>query len=74
MQVIHLRCAGLEVHKKTVVACVMISQPDGSVAKHTATFGTMTPDLLALSDWLKSHRVTHAAMESTGVYWRLIHQ
>lgn len=74
MQVIHERCAGLDVHKKTVVACVMIHQPEGGVQKHTATFGTMTPDLLALSDWLKGHGVTHAAMESTGVYWRPIYQ
>jgi transposase len=74
MQVMHVRCAGLDVHKKTVVACVMVSQPDGGVEKHTATFGTMTPDLLALGDWLKNHQVSHAAMESTGVYWRPIYQ
>ena len=74
MQVIHQRCAGLDVHKKTVVACVLITQPDGGVQKHTATFGTMTPDLLTLSDWLKGHQVTHAAMESTGVYGRPIYQ
>src|SRR5438093_12865804 len=52
----------------------MISQPDGGVEQHTATFGTMTPDILALSDWLKAHGVSHAAMESTGVYWRPIYQ
>jgi transposase len=74
MQVMHERCAGLDVHKKSVVAEVMISQPDGGVDKHIATFGTMTPDILALNDWLKSHRVTHVAMESTGVYWRPIYQ
>jgi transposase len=53
MQVMHARCAGLDVHKKTVVACVLVSRPEGGVEKHTATFGTMTPDLLALSDWLQ---------------------
>lgn len=74
MQVIHARCAGLDVHKKTVVACVIISQPEGGVEEHTATFGTMTADILALSDWLKGHGVSHAAMESTGVYWRPIYQ
>jgi len=74
MQVMHVRCAGLDVHKKTVVACVIISLPEGQVEKHSATFGTMTPEILALSDWLKSHGVTHAAMESTGVYWRPIYQ
>src|SRR5438552_18041155 len=74
MQVIHVRCAGLDVHKRTVVSCVMISLPDGGVEKHTRTFGTMTPEILALSDWLKGYGVTHAAMESTGVYWRPIYQ
>lgn len=74
MQVMHERCAGLDVHKKTVVACVMISQPNGGVEKHSVTFGTMTPDILALSDWLKSYAVTDVAMESTGVYWRPIYQ
>jgi len=74
MQVMHARCAGLDVHKKTVVACVLISLPNGKFDKHTATFGTMTSDILALSDWLKNHEVSHAAMESTGVYWRPIYQ
>jgi transposase len=74
MQVMHPRCAGLDVHKKTVVACVLISLPEGVVQKHTQTFGTMTPELLALSDWLQGHEVTHVAMESTGVYWRPIYQ
>jgi transposase len=74
MQVLHERCVGLDVHKKTVVACVLITQPDGVVQKHTVTFGTMTPDILALGDWLKSHGVTHAVMESTGVYWRPLYQ
>jgi transposase len=69
MQVLNARCAGLDVHKKTVVACVMLSQSDGQVQKHTQSFGTMTPDLLALSDWLKGFGVTQVAMESTGVYW-----
>jgi len=74
MQVMHPRCAGLDVHKKTVVACVLISLPEGVVQKHTQTFGTMTPELLALSDWLQGHAVTQVAMESTGVYWRPIYQ
>ncbi len=74
MQVMHVRCAGLDVHKKTVVACVLISLPEGGVERHGVTFGTMTPDILALSDWLKNCGVTHVAMESTGVYWRPIYQ
>jgi transposase len=74
MQVMHERCAGLDVHKKTIAVCVLISLVDGKVEKHRASFGTMTPDLLALSDWLKAHGVTHVAMESTGVYWRPVYQ
>lgn len=58
-------CAGLDVHKKSVVACVIT--PEGQEAR---TFGTMTKDLMALSDWLSQHQVTHVAMESTGVYWK----
>jgi len=63
----------LDVHKATVVACVMITGVDGSVCSETKTFGTMTKDLLELSDWLKSHQVTHAAMESTGSYWKPVY-
>lgn len=74
MQVIQAQCAGLDVHKKTVVACVMITQADGTVQQPRATYGTMTADILALSDWLKGLGVTHVAMESTGVYWRPIYQ
>ncbi|GAC1470805.1 MAG: IS110 family transposase [Chloroflexota bacterium] len=65
MDVIYERCCGLDVHKKTVVACVMT--PEG---KQTRTFGTMTADVLRLGDWLESQGVTHVAMESTGVYWK----
>ncbi len=60
-------CAGLDVHKKSVVACVIT--PEG---EETRTFGTMTKDLISLSDWLIQHQVTHVAMESTGVYWKPI--
>src|SRR5215472_10684852 len=70
MQVIHQRCCGLDVHKKTIVACVLITAADGSVQKQTRTFSTMTASLLALVDWLDSWQITHVALESTGVYWR----
>ncbi len=70
MQVVHAHCCGLDVHKKSVVACVLLTEPDGSVRRQVRTFGTMTTDLLALDDWLTSHGVTQIAMESTGVYWR----
>jgi transposase len=65
MQVMYERCAGLDVHKKTVVACVLT--PEG---QETRTFGTMTIDLLALSDWLLACGCTHIAIESTGDYWK----
>ncbi len=68
MEVVYKRCAGLDVHKKKVVACVLM-ESEGRVRKEIRTFGTMTDDLMQLSDWLTAHQVTHVAMESTGVYW-----
>src|SRR6266446_1933223 len=73
MQVIHCRCAGLDVHKASVVACVMITVSDGTVHSEVKTFGTMTRDLLELGDWLKAQQLTHAAMESTGSYWKPVY-
>jgi transposase len=70
MDLIHPCCAGLDIHKKTVVACVRRVGPDGRVDRHVRTFGTMTADLLALTDWLEAEGVRHVAMESTGVYWK----
>ncbi len=70
MDVVHARCCGLDVHKKSVVACALITQWDGSVERHMRTFGTVTTDLLKLADWLSNLQVTQVAMESTGVYWR----
>ena len=70
MHLVYPRCAGLDVHKKTVVACVRLVGPDGSVQATTRTFGTMTAELLELADWLATMGVTDAAMESTGVYWK----
>ena len=65
MDAFHDRCCGLDVHKKSVVACVMTLE-----AQETRTIGTMTNDLLALADWLKEQAVSHVAMESAGVYWK----
>ena len=65
MNVLYPRCAGVDIHKKTAVVCVMT--PDGA---QTRTFPTMTADLLQLGDWLLEQGVTHVAMESTGVYWK----
>jgi len=72
MQVVHARCCGLDIHKKTVVACVVLTSANGHVQREVRTFGTMTADLLALADWLADLEVSHVAMESTGVYWRPI--
>jgi len=63
------RCMGLDVHKDTVVACMRI-EAEGRVQRTVKTFGTMTSDLLALQQWLVEHKVTHVAMEATGVYWK----
>jgi transposase len=70
MQVLNQRSAGLDVHKKTVVACVMLTHPSGEVSTKFRTFVTTTAGLLALADWLMTQEVTQVAMESTGVYWR----
>lgn len=69
MQVIHSNCAGLDVHKATVVACAIVTGPDHQITKQMQRFGTTSGELLQLSDWLKSLGVVHVAMESTGVYW-----
>jgi transposase len=60
----------LDVHKKSVVACVLLTRTDGTVERKVRSFGTMTADLLALSDWLAELEVGQIALESTGVYWR----
>jgi transposase len=72
METIYPCCAGLDVHKMTVVACVRRVEPTGRAREWVRTFGTMTGELLALSDWLAEHGVTHVAMESTGVFWKPI--
>src|SRR5688572_22678403 len=70
MEIIFQRVAGLDVHKKTIVACIRLASSQGKVQDETRTFGTMTDDLLALLDWLLEQQVTHVAMESTGVLWK----
>jgi len=70
MDIVHTHCAGLDVHKKTVVVTNIVPGPNGGLHKETRTFGTMTTDLLTLSDWLMELGVTHVAMESTGEYWK----
>ena len=70
MDTIFENVAGLDVHQKTVVACVRKLQPQGTVKEEVRTFGTMTGDLLDMSDWLEKAGITHVAMESTGVLWK----
>lgn len=72
MEPLYERCGGLDVHKRTVVACVVVPGPGRQPRKEVRTFGTMTDSLLQLADWLAGHGVTHVALESTGVYWRPI--
>ena len=69
MDVIHPRCAGLDVHKDSVVACAR-AVAGGKVQQEVRTFSTTTQGLLELADWLRERECTHAAMESTGVYWK----
>lgn len=69
MEVIYPRCAGLDVHKQTVVACARIAR-EGPALQEVCTFAATTSGLLALSDWLESFGVEHVAMEATGVYWK----
>ena len=71
LQALYARACGLDVHKKLVVACVRIlDSKDGTVQSTLRKFGTMTADLLELRQWLAELKVTHVAMESTGVYWQ----
>jgi transposase len=72
MDVVYERCCGLDIHKKVVAACLITPGADGRPRKEIGTFGTMTDDLLQLSDWLLEAGCTQVAMESTGVYWKPI--
>jgi transposase len=70
MDTLYPHCAGLDVHKDTVVACVRHHAGPGRPRQEVRTFATHTPGLIDLADWLVAEGVTHAAMESTGVYWK----
>jgi transposase len=70
MDTLYPCCAGLDVHKSTVVVCIRTTTGGGKVRREVRTFGTMTADLLALTDWLAGAGVRHVAMESTYVYWK----
>jgi transposase len=74
--VVFPRCAGLDVHQKSITACRMVPDPIGQEGEGSAalkTCGTMTRDLLALADWLTEASIPHIAMESTGEYWKPVY-
>ena len=76
MDGVFTRCAGLDVHKKSITACRMVPDPMGQEAEgimELRTFGTMTRDLLGLADGLTEASMTHVAMESTGEYWKPVY-
>ena len=70
MEVFIERCAGLDVHSETIVACVITGRQDEDLVKVTESFPTLTKDLFRLLKWLEDYEVTHVAMESTGIYWK----
>ena len=72
MDVLLKSCAGLDVHQKEIVACVIREGLDGISVTETRSFPTMTKDLYELLKWLEQCNVTHVAMESTGIYWKPI--
>jgi transposase len=73
MEVIHTACAGLDVHKETIVACRLVGSPGGSVARTLETFGTQPADLARLATWLTHAGVTAVALESTGELWKPVY-
>jgi transposase len=73
MRVVLKVCCGLDVHKRTVTACLLTWGAQGRAAKEVRTFETTTKGLWELADWLRSQDCQHVAMESTGVYWKPVH-
>ena len=73
MEIIYQCCCGLDVHKRSIAACVRRLLEDGGIYQETRTFGTMTRDILQLADWLAAAGVTHVALESTGSYWKPVY-
>ena len=70
MEIVAERCCGVDVHKKMLVACLLIANPHGAAHVEIRTFSTMTGAILTLADWLTNEGCTHVAIESTGVYWK----
>ena len=73
MNIVYERCAGLDVHKRSVTVCAITPDAKGQRHKERESFSTMTPDVLHLRQWLTVRGVTHVVMESTGVYWQPIY-
>ncbi len=73
MEVVYEQCCGLDIHKQVIVACLIVPGTAGKPTKEIRRFGTLTPDLLALADWLAAAGCRQIAMESTGVYWKPIY-
>jgi transposase len=73
MRIVYTLCCGLDVHKRTVTACLLKWGAPGRAVKEVRTFATTTTGLLQLADWLTSEGCQHVAMESTGVYWKPVH-
>lgn len=73
ISVVFDRCCGLDIHKKLIVACLLIRDASGKLTKELRTFSTMTTGLLELLEWLKGVGCSHVAMESTGVFWKPIY-
>jgi transposase len=73
LDVLHADCAGLDVHKKTIVACVLHALSSGATSKQTRSFGATLDELERLRDWLQQEGCTHVGMEATGVYWKPVH-
>jgi transposase len=70
VETIYERVGALDVHKAQVTACVRVPEASGRREPHLAEFSTTVTGLIALRDWLAAYRVTHVAMEATGVYWQ----
>jgi transposase len=70
MEQVYQRCCGIDIHKKVLVACLIVVTADGQQHKEIRTFRTVTQELLQLLDWLQANSCTHVAMEATGVYWK----
>ena len=73
MEVLHERCAGLDIHKRSIMACVIVPSTGKQPVKQIRSFGTMSRDLLALGDWLTEQQVSHVGMEATGSFWQPIY-